>query len=49
MTGRVQPTDRGATSIEYGLMAFAIAATIAIVVFAFGSTIAGLFAGFVLP
>ena len=37
--------DRGASAVEYGLIVFAIAATIAIAVFAFGPVVVGLFSG----
>lgn len=35
--------DDGASAVEYGLIAFAIAATVALVVFFFGEKVAGLF------
>ena len=39
--------DRGVTSVEYGLVAAAIAVAIVIVVFSIGSNVAGLFGNFV--
>jgi pilus assembly protein Flp/PilA len=35
--------DRGASAVEYGLIVFAIAAVIAIALFAFGGSVVGLF------
>lgn len=39
----VPKNENGASSVEYGLIVFAIAALIALVVFAFGETILELF------
>ncbi len=36
--------DAGATAVEYGLIVFAVAAVIAVAVFAFGGTVVSLFA-----
>jgi pilus assembly protein Flp/PilA len=41
-TPETRPED-GASAVEYGLMVAGVAALIVVVVFAFGSTIAGLF------
>ena len=41
----VPRSDRGASAVEYGLIVFAIAAVLALTVFAFGNVVSDLFRG----
>lgn len=42
--GLADPDQQGASAVEYGLIVFAIAALITVVVFAFGGVVSDLFA-----
>ena len=43
--GSIRRNDEGASAVEYGLIVFAIAALITVVVVSFGGTVRGMFEG----